>query len=90
MELTVFDILDILLETRRFSLVGSENDLELIEHQLHYLALEDHVHRHVGGLGLRAQQRGAKHDGDALNRHPVRVLVLSDPGNGTKNQSICH
>lgn len=64
--------------------MGRENDLELVEHQLHDLALEDHVHGHVGGLGLRAQQRGAKHDGDALDRHPIRVLVLCDPGDGIK------
>lgn len=31
-----------------FPLVGREDDLELIDHQLHYLALEHHVKRHVG------------------------------------------
>lgn len=65
-------------------LVGREDELELTEHQLHNLALEDHVDRHVGGLSLRAEQRGAEHDGDALSRHPVGVFVLYHPGNGTK------
>lgn len=35
-------------DTERFPLVGREDDLELIEHQLHYLVLEHHVNRHVG------------------------------------------
>ena len=71
-----------------FSLVGGEDDQELIEHQLHYLALEDHVDGHVGWLGLGAEQRGAKHDGEALDRHPVRIPVLSDPGDQIKKLDL--
>lgn len=56
-----------------------EDGLVLIEHELHYLALEHHVNRHVGRLGLRPKQRGSEHDGNALNRHSVMLLVLDHP-----------
>lgn len=60
--------------SRRFSKVTvevllrlREDFLELVEHELHDLALEDHVDRHVGGLYLWSEQCGSEHDGDALN-----------------------
>lgn len=56
-----------------------EDVLELIEQDLHDLALKDHVDRHVGRLDLRSEQRGSEHDGDALHRHSVRIFVLDDP-----------
>lgn len=65
--------------SRRFLLALGEDTLELIEHELHNLALENHVDRHIVRLGLGAEQRGSKHNGDALNRHPVRVFVLDHP-----------
>lgn len=61
-------------------LLLGKNSLKLFEHELHYLALKHHVDCHVSGLGLGPKQRGPKHDGNALNRHPVRVLVLDYPG----------
>ncbi len=57
-----------------------KDGLEFIEHELHYLALEHHVDRHIGWLGLGAEQCGAEHDGDTLNRHPVGLFVLDHPG----------
>lgn len=75
---------------RRFLLPLGEDGLELVEHELHYLALENHVDRHVGWLRLGAEQRGSKHDGDTLNRHPVEVLVLDHPGERERwNSRMC-
>lgn len=70
----------------------SKDLFELVEHELDDLALEDHVDRHVGVLDLRPEQRGPKHNGDALNRHPVGVFVVDDPETrrgGGKNRRSC-
>lgn len=61
-------------------LTVGEDGVDLVEHQFHDLTLENHVDRHVGRLRLWAEQRGSKHDGDTLHRHPVGVLVLDHPG----------
>lgn len=68
---------------RSLSLRLGEDLLELIQDELHNLALEHHVDRHVGRLCQRAEQGGAKDDGKALNGHPVGILVLDDPGDRT-------
>lgn len=73
---------------RSLSLRLGEDVLELIQDELHNLALEHHVDRHVGRLCQRAEQGGAKHDGEALNRHPVGILVLNDPGDRTKTTTL--
>lgn len=39
---------DVWETTRRFPLPLREDCLELIEHELHYLALKHHVDRHIG------------------------------------------
>lgn len=53
--------------------------MELVEHELNYLTLEHHVDCHAGGLGLGAEQRGAKYNSDTLNRHPVGLFMLDHP-----------
>lgn len=57
----------------------AEDALKLFENELHDLALKDHVDGHVGRFRLRAQQCGSKHNGHALEGHPVRFLVVNHP-----------
>lgn len=73
---------------RHLLLCLREDVVELVEQQLHDLALEDHVDGHVGRLGLGAQQRRAEDDGQALHRHPVGVLVLHHPGEHGQRLSL--
>lgn len=54
----------------------AEDALALDEDELDDLVLVDHVHGHVPGLGLGSQQRGAEHDGHALDVHAVIVPVV--------------
>lgn len=68
------------VNSRSFLLALWENSRELVEQELHNLALEHHMNRHICRLSLGAKQCGSEHDGDTLNRHPVRVLVFDHPG----------
>ena len=56
--------------------------MELVEDELHDPGLEDHVDGEVSRLHLGAEQRGAEHDGDAGNRHPVELPMLDHPEGG--------
>lgn len=66
------------LVLRRLSL-PAEDALVLMQYELHDLVLVDHVDRHVEGLGLGPQQRGAEHDGHALGGHAVFLPVVDHP-----------
>lgn len=57
---------------------GLEKLIELVEHELHNLVLEDHVHGDVGLL-LWPQQCWAEHNGRALDRHAVHLTMLNHP-----------
>lgn len=67
----------------------AEDVLVLVQYELHDLVLVDHVDRHVEGLGLGPQQRGAEHDGHALGGHAVLLPVVDHPGGGTLKHVVC-
>ena len=67
-----------------------ENVLVLQQYKLHYLVLVDHVDRHVQGLCLRPQQRGAEHDGNALGGHTVLLPVVDHPGGEREGRYNAH
>ncbi len=71
-----------------FSLAWVEDALILIQDELHYLVLEDHVHGDVGRLHLGSEQRWAEYDCHVLHSHAVVLPILNNPVSAKNDQKL--
>lgn len=56
-----------------------EEIVVFVQDELHYLVLEDHVHRDIPRLHLRPKQRWAEHNCHILYSHTIILPIFNNP-----------
>lgn len=61
------------------ALAGVEHQLVLVQDELHYLVLEDHVHGDVAQLHLWPEESRTEYNSHILHSHAIFLPVFNEP-----------